>query len=196
MPVGARFSAPVQPWGSPSLPYNRYRVFLRSKAGGAWHWPPNPIQRQGWRKRRAINLLPLWAFVACSRVNFTFTFYLLPSTSNSSVTTIQSFSDIQPNLLTFISNNYYSYFVISLCWLYNDRQIRHAPKSWQLWTQCLWPWQLTVWPLCCYRYLRGCDRNSIVSQLLAHVDTKWSHHASRMYSVEKSIISCIPLKYG
>jgi len=34
-----------------------------------------PIYRRGWRKSRAIHLLPLWAFVACSRVNFTFTFY-------------------------------------------------------------------------------------------------------------------------
>ena len=31
----------------------------------------HPIYRRGWRKSRAIHLLPLWAFVACSRVNFT-----------------------------------------------------------------------------------------------------------------------------
>ena len=29
-------------------------------------------QTEGKRKSRAIHLLPLWAFVACSRANFTF----------------------------------------------------------------------------------------------------------------------------
>ena len=34
------------------------------------HPPPSV---KGWRKSRAIHLLPLWAFVACCRVTFTFT---------------------------------------------------------------------------------------------------------------------------
>ena len=33
----------------------------------------HPIHRRGLRKSRTIPLLPLWAFVACSRVTFTFT---------------------------------------------------------------------------------------------------------------------------
>ena len=31
--------------------------------------------RRDWREGRATNLLPLWAFVACSRVTFTFYWY-------------------------------------------------------------------------------------------------------------------------
>jgi hypothetical protein len=36
----------------------------------------HPTLRQAQRKSRAIHLLQLWAFVACSRVYFTFTSYL------------------------------------------------------------------------------------------------------------------------
>jgi len=38
LPVGARFSAPVQNqlWGLPSLLYNGYRVFPGGKAAGTW----------------------------------------------------------------------------------------------------------------------------------------------------------------
>ena len=32
----------------------------------------HPIYRRGERKSRAIPVLPLWVFVACYRVNFTF----------------------------------------------------------------------------------------------------------------------------
>ena len=46
------------------------------KAAGAWRWPPTPIWRCGQRKTRAIPPLPLWAFIAYYRVNFTFTFYI------------------------------------------------------------------------------------------------------------------------
>jgi hypothetical protein len=48
---------PDRPWAPPSLLYSGYRVFPRGKVAGAWRW-----------------LLSLWAFVACSRENFTFTF--------------------------------------------------------------------------------------------------------------------------
>ena len=61
-------------WGSPSLLYNGYRDFPGDKAAGACRWPPTPIYRRGWRKSRVIHLLPLWAFVGCSRESFTFTF--------------------------------------------------------------------------------------------------------------------------
>ena len=61
-------------WGQSSLLYNGYRVFPGGKASGAWRWQPTHIYRLGWRKSRAIALLPLWAFVVCCRMNFTFTF--------------------------------------------------------------------------------------------------------------------------
>jgi hypothetical protein len=37
-----------------------------------WHWPPILIWSQGSRKSRAIRLFPVWTFVTCLRVNFTF----------------------------------------------------------------------------------------------------------------------------
>jgi len=43
------------------------------KAAGAWHWPPTPSSAEV-KERVVILLLPLWNFVASSRVNFTFTF--------------------------------------------------------------------------------------------------------------------------
>jgi hypothetical protein len=48
-------------------------LFSGGKAAGAWRWPPTPSSAEV-RQSRAIPLLSLWAFVACSRVNFTFTF--------------------------------------------------------------------------------------------------------------------------
>ena len=70
IPVGARFSYPCRPPLGPTQPpvlYNGYRVFTGGKAAGAWRWPPTRILRRGWRKSRAIHLLPFWAFVACCR---------------------------------------------------------------------------------------------------------------------------------
>jgi hypothetical protein len=49
-------------------------LFPGGKVARLWCWPPNSIQCQGYRKSRAIPVLPLWAFVACSGVTFTFTF--------------------------------------------------------------------------------------------------------------------------
>ena len=43
----------------------------RGKAGGACCWPPTPSSTKV--KDRVELYLPLWAFVACYRVNFTFT---------------------------------------------------------------------------------------------------------------------------
>ena len=65
---------PDRPRGPPSLLYNAYRVFPGFKTAGTWLWPPTPFYRRGERKSRAIQPLHLWAFVACSRVNLTFTF--------------------------------------------------------------------------------------------------------------------------
>ena len=33
---------PDRSWGQTSLLYNGYRVFIGSKAAGAWRWPPTP----------------------------------------------------------------------------------------------------------------------------------------------------------
>jgi hypothetical protein len=60
---GARFSRPaLRPT---RLLYSGYRVFTGGKAVRAWRWPPT------------VPLLHLWAFVAYSRVNLTFTFTLV-----------------------------------------------------------------------------------------------------------------------
>ena len=82
---GARFFAPFQtgPGDYPTSLANGYRVFSGGKAAVVWLWPPNPFYRRSWRKSRAIHLLPIWAFVACSRVTFTFTF-AFTSTCNCS----------------------------------------------------------------------------------------------------------------
>ena len=61
---------PDRSWGSPSLLYNGYQVFPGGKTAGAWRWPPIPIEQWGYTESRTI-LLAYWAFVACSRVNFT-----------------------------------------------------------------------------------------------------------------------------
>ena len=58
-----------RPWGPPSLLLNGYRVFPGSKAGGALTTYPHAAPRL---KSRTIPFLPLWAFLACSRVNFPF----------------------------------------------------------------------------------------------------------------------------
>ena len=49
IPVGERFSAPVQadPGGPPSLLYKGYRVLSGGKAAGAWCWPPPQIFSAG-----------------------------------------------------------------------------------------------------------------------------------------------------
>jgi hypothetical protein len=52
-------------------------LFPGGKAAWGWCWPPTPILRRGLRKSRGIPILPLWAFIACSRVTFTFK-YLEP----------------------------------------------------------------------------------------------------------------------
>jgi len=63
---------PDWPWGPTSLLYNGYRV---SFSGIKWprrgvDHPPHLASRL--KKVYSYNLLPLWAFVACCRVNSTF----------------------------------------------------------------------------------------------------------------------------
>ena len=74
IPMGARFSAPVQagPWVHPAS----YTMGTGSFPGlSGWgvalathlHLAPRL------KKEQSYNSTPLWAFVACSRINFTFT---------------------------------------------------------------------------------------------------------------------------
>jgi hypothetical protein len=75
IPVRAKFSAPAQTdtgahQASHTMGTGSFAVVNRP-GRGVNH--PHPGSR-GYRKSRAIPLLPLWAFVACSRVNFIFTF--------------------------------------------------------------------------------------------------------------------------
>jgi len=65
---------PDRHWGPNSLLYNGYRVSfprVRRPQRSANH--PNSISSRCYRTSRAIHL-PLWAFVACYRIKFTFTF--------------------------------------------------------------------------------------------------------------------------
>jgi hypothetical protein len=57
-------------WGPPSLLYNGHRFFPGGKAAGAWRWPTTASSAEV-KKRVELYLFPLWAFVACSKVNFT-----------------------------------------------------------------------------------------------------------------------------
>jgi len=67
-------TSPDRLWGPPSLLYNGYRVFPGGKVAGALTIHPHLAPRL--RKSIAIHLLPLWAFMACYRVNFAFDLYL------------------------------------------------------------------------------------------------------------------------
>ena len=66
------YSAPVLtgPGPHPRLLYNGYRGIT-----GAWLWPPT-LSIAEVKERVELPLLPLWDYVACYRVSFTFTFNL------------------------------------------------------------------------------------------------------------------------
>jgi len=70
--VGSRFSAPIQtgPWTNPASYTMGTVSFRRIKLArhGIDHPPPSSAEVE---QSRAIHLLPLWAFVASSRVTFT-----------------------------------------------------------------------------------------------------------------------------
>jgi len=57
--------------GPGSNPGGGYRVFPGDKAAGAWRWPPTPSISEV-IGRVELYLYSLWAFVVCSRANFTF----------------------------------------------------------------------------------------------------------------------------
>jgi len=82
IPVGARFFAPVQtgPGVRPASCTMGTRSFRRIKSGRGVTQTPHLVIVPWSRKSRAIPLLPLWAvqnISACTRVHFTFTFYIL-----------------------------------------------------------------------------------------------------------------------
>jgi hypothetical protein len=74
IPVRTRFSAPVPtgPGGPPNILYYRYEMSLsgvkRPKCGLTAH--PHLAPRL--EKSITTSLLPVWAFITCSRANFTF----------------------------------------------------------------------------------------------------------------------------
>jgi hypothetical protein len=74
-PIGARFSAPVQTGlGSHPASCTVGTMFLsRGQSGQCVALTNHPDLALGLRKNRALPLLPLWAFMARSRVIFTFT---------------------------------------------------------------------------------------------------------------------------
>ena len=71
---GREFPHPFRPALGPNKPpiTRRTGSFPGVKRPGRDNHPPHLAP--GWRRSRAIHLLPLWAFLACSRVNYTFTF--------------------------------------------------------------------------------------------------------------------------
>ena len=85
IPMGAKFTAPVQadPGARPASCKMGAGSRSRGKAARVWLWPPTFIQHRSLRKSRAIPLLSLRAFVACCRVNSTFTFTCPMATEGS-----------------------------------------------------------------------------------------------------------------
>jgi len=89
---GARFSAPVQTWGPPSLLYNGYRIFPGGKERLGRDADPSPLLVPWSRKSRAIPVLPLWtvqsvqSLSACTTVHFTFTYTSTPPMDRTACT--------------------------------------------------------------------------------------------------------------
>jgi len=78
IPMGARFSAPVQtgPRAHPASYAMGTGSLPGGKAAGAWRWPPTPSSAEVEGRVESYTSALLWAFVACSRVNFTCTLSL------------------------------------------------------------------------------------------------------------------------
>jgi len=79
IPVGARHFAPLQtgPGAHPASCTMGTGSFPGVKSDWGVTLTPHPLLLPWSRKSRAIPLLRLWTFVACSRVNFTFNLYRL-----------------------------------------------------------------------------------------------------------------------
>jgi hypothetical protein len=70
---GARFSSLIQAGPRATKPPIQW-VFPRDTAAGVWHWPPIHLALRLKKEYSYTSTPPLWAFVVCSRVIFTFTF--------------------------------------------------------------------------------------------------------------------------
>ena len=74
---------PDRPWGPPSFLYNGHRIsFLGVKRPERGVGDPPPSGAEV-KESRAIPLLPIWAFVACYRVNCAFYLYIYCALSAS-----------------------------------------------------------------------------------------------------------------
>jgi hypothetical protein len=72
---GRDFPHPFKPPLRPTQPpIQWYRVFPGGKAAWSWRWLPTSSRATVKERVELYLCLPLWTFVACSKVNFTFTF--------------------------------------------------------------------------------------------------------------------------
>jgi hypothetical protein len=72
---GRDFPHPSRPSLGPTQPPMQWvlGLFPGNKVTGTWRWPSTPSTAEVKERVELSPLLPLWVFVACSRVNFKFT---------------------------------------------------------------------------------------------------------------------------
>jgi hypothetical protein len=98
-------TCPERPWGPPSLLYNGYRLFPGVKPPGRGVDHPPSLSAEVKERVQLYLYSPLWAFVACSRVNFSFIFVGHASTFvevafNKNIPIVQL--DIQEKISVFV----------------------------------------------------------------------------------------------